>query len=285
MAPIVVCAGIGFVWTKSGRPYDTQFVTRLVMNVGMPFLIVSSLSRAELDGKALAEIGLAAACLLVGFIALGALALLVLRRKIRDFLPSLSFPNTGNMGLPLCLFAFGPDGLSLALVVFLVVSVTHLTLGVALVSGGGNLKQFLLNPIILATGVGVLLVLTGWGLPAWVRNTMDIMAGLAIPLMLLTLGVSLASLKVQTISQSLLYACLRLALGFSVGVLVAQVFGLSGATRGVVILQASMPVAVFNYLLAEQYRRSPNEVAGNVVISTALSFATVPVVLWYILSG
>lgn len=283
LVPIVVCAGIGFVWARSGRPYDTRFVTRLVMNVGMPFLIVSSLSRAELDGAALAEVGLAAVCLLVGFFLLGVTALRILRRELRAYLPSLVFPNTGNMGLPLCLFAFGQDGLSLALVVFMIVSITHFTVGLALVSGSGDFRQFLKNPIIYATAVGVLLVLTGRELPLWITNTLDIMAGLAIPLMLLTLGVSLASLKVRTISSSLLYACLRLMLGFGVGMLVAQVLGLSGPARGVVILQASMPVAVFNYLLAEQFRRSPDEVAGNVVISTALSFVTLPLVLWYVL--
>ena len=67
--------------------------------------------------------------------------------------------------------------------------------------------------------------------------------------------------------------------------LVAELFGLTGPARGVVILEASMPVAVFNYLMAERYDRSADEVAGNVVVSTVLSFATLPVVLWYVLSG
>lgn len=285
IAPIFICAAVGFFWARSGRPYDTQFVTRLLMNVGMPFLIVSSLSRSDLDRGALASVGFAAVGLLVGLAALGAGALVLLRRDVRASLTSLVFPNTGNMGLPICLFAFGSAGLSLALVVFIVVSMAHFTLGVALVSGGGNLGQFRKNPILYATAVGAVLLITGWELPKWAANTLDLMSGFVIPLMLLTLGVSIARLKVRTFADSLLYSCLRLGFGFGVGVLVAEIAGLTGAARGVVVLESSMPVAVFNYLLAEKYNRRPDEVAGNVVVSTVLSFATLPLVLWYLLSG
>jgi predicted permease len=111
------------------------------------------------------------------------------------------------------------------------------------------------------------------------------MAGLTIPLMLLTLGVSLARLRVPRFSRSLLVALARMGLGFGAGLAVAHVFGLDGVARGVLILDASMPVAVFNYLLAERYDRAPDEVAGAVVVSTLLSFGTLPLLLWYLLSG
>ena len=53
--------------------------------------------------------------------------------------------------------------------------------------------------------------------------------------------------------------------------------------RGVLIVQSSMPVAVFNCLFAQRNQRAPEEVAGLVVISTALSFVTLPLLLWYVL--
>ena len=69
------------------------------------------------------------------------------------------------------------------------------------------------------------------------------------------------------------------------GILVTSLFGLTGAARGVVILDAAMPVAVFNYLLAERYDRAPDEVAGAVVVSTLISFVTLPILLYFLLSG
>jgi len=75
----------------------------------------------------------------------------------------------------------------------------------------------------------------------------------------------------------------RLVTGFVVGVGITLLLGLEGAARGVVILQSTMPIAVFAYLFASQNNRRPDEVAGTVVISTILSFLTLPLLLLYIL--
>jgi predicted permease len=285
VAPILICAAIGFVWARAGRSFDTRFVTRLIMSVGAPFLIVSSLASADVERSALASLGMAVVCLLAVVAVVGVLLLRLLRMEIRTYLGAILFPNTGNMGLPLCLFAFGQEGLSLGLVVFVIISITHFTGGLALMSGESHPLKLLANPIVWAAAIGAVLLLTGWELPEWTENTVGIMAGFTIPLMLLTLGVSLANFKVRRFSRSLFLALARMGLGFVAGLTVAHVFGLTGVARGVLILDASMPVAVFNALLAERYERAPDEIAGAVVISTILSFATLPVLLWYLLSG
>ena len=63
----------------------------------------------------------------------------------------------------------------------------------------------------------------------------------------------------------------------------AELFGLTGAARGVLILDCSMPVAVLNYLLAEKYERSPSEVASLVLLSTLISLVTLPLILAWVL--
>ena len=77
---------------------------------------------------------------------------------------------------------------------------------------------------------------------------------------------------------------MRIGVGFLVGWGAAEAFGFTGVERGVLILQCSMPVAVFNFLFAERYNNQPEEVAGMVVISTVLSFATLPFLLAFILN-
>jgi predicted permease len=284
IAPVFACAAIGYAWARAGRPYDSEFVTRLIMNVGAPFLIISSFSDApDLDRAALGSVGLAT----LGVMALvGALAMVVLRAfrfPARTYLPSVVFPNTGNMGLPLCLFAFGQAGLSLAIVVFLVVATFNFSVGVAIVSGERHPGRLLRMPLLWAAAIAVTLVLTGWRLPVWVANTVHIMGGLTIPLMLLSLGVTLSTLRVEMIGRSLFFALLRYGFGFGAGLVVCRLLGLTGVARGVVILQAAMPPAVFNYMMAERYRRDPEHVAGIVVVSTVLSLAVMPVVLWFLL--
>jgi predicted permease len=285
IAPLLISSAVGFAWTRLKRPFDMGFVTRLIMDVGMPFLIVSSLATTGVERGALADVGLAVICLLAVVALVGFLLLRLLRMDVRAFLSSILFPNTGNMGLPLCLFAFGREGLSLGLVFFAATSITHFTFGLALVSGSAHPRQFLTNPIVWSTAIGLGFLLTGWKLPTWVANTADIMAGLAIPLMLLALGVSLANLKTHAAAKSAILTVARLGIGFGLGLLAAEVFGLTGVARGVLVLQSTMPVAVFNYLLAERYGREPDAVAGAVVASTIVSFVTLPLLLWYLLAG
>lgn len=204
--------------------------------------------------------------------------------KVTTFLPSLLFPNCGNMGLPLCLFAFGEEGLALALGYFLVMMLGHFSLGILIVDNGHEslsqrLQGLLKLPVFYAMGLGVLLLVTGWSLPKWLDNSVTLLSGFTIPLMMITLGVSLAQLKVAAITHSVIFSVLRIFGGLLLGWLWCEWMAIEGIARGVVLLQSSMPVAVFNYLLAERYGREPSEVAGLVVASTLISFVLTPVLL------
>ena len=108
-------------------------------------------------------------------------------------------------------------------------------------------------------------------------------AGVLVLLMLLFLGVSLARLTVQGVVRAVILSVVRIGGGLAVGVLLVWAFGLTGPAAGVVLIQSSMPVAVFNYLFAQYYDNSPAEVAGLVVVSTAISFATLPFLLAFVL--
>ena len=283
IAPILVCAGLGYAWARIGLEYPVEFVTRAVMNIGAPCLIISSFSKAGIEVSTMAEIAGAAIVGMLLMLSIGIVLIRLIKLETTTFLPSLLFSNIGNMGLPLCLFAFGETGLALGLTVFLVVFTLHMSLGIVLVAGKGNLTGLFKQPVIWATALAVLLVSSGLSLPAWLDNTTSLLGGFTIPLMLLTLGVSLADLKVIEWKHSLLFSAVRVIGGFCVGALVAALFGLEGEERGVLILQSSMPVAVFNYLLAMRYQREPGEVAAMVLLSTLLAFVLLPFIVAYVL--
>jgi len=283
IAPIIICAGLGYGWARKGIDYPVEFVTRLVMNIGAPCLILASFNKAGIDIGKMAEVSAATAVILLIMMVLGFGLIRLMRLKVSTFLPSLLFPNIGNMGLPLCLFAFGETGLALGLTVFLLIFTLQMSLGIALAAGSANLGGLIKQPVLWATGVAVLLVVTGRSLPVWLDNTTSILGGATIPLMLITLGVSLAQLRVAEWKHSLLFSLVRVLGGFGLAVAVAGLFGLEGVDRGVLILQSSMPVAVFNYLLALRYQREPGEVAGMVVLSTLLAFALLPLIVSYVL--
>ena len=118
LTPIFTCVFIGFFWSKKGLSYDTNLITSLVTYFGTPCLIFYSLSSVELLPNTLLDIGLAALFANIAFIIIGALVLALFRLPHRVYLQSLSWPNVGNVGLPLCYFAFGEAGLALGVTFF-----------------------------------------------------------------------------------------------------------------------------------------------------------------------
>jgi len=280
--PVIFCAAIGVFWVRFKQPFDHEFVRRIVLWIGAPALIVGTLSKTAISAELLAQVLLASFCML-GFSAVFAAAVCVLfRLNVRDFLIPLIFGNFGNMGLPLCLFAFGEEGLAIGLGIFLVTTISHFSFGVAVLSGKAMVKGMLTSPIIYAGALACILIFNHWTLPLSIQNSLSLLGGMSIPLMLITLGVSLSSLRLQGARKSLGLGCLRLLVGLGGGVAAVYVLELEGMLRNVVLLQSATPAAVFNYLLAMQYRREPDTVAGMVVSSTLISFVSIPVLLYFL---
>ena len=285
IAPIVLIAGLGYAWSLLRLRYDGQFISRIVMDIGAPCLIIATMQKSQLPVEQLWKISLITLTGLALLFVINMLVLKTARLSRRTYLGPLSFANTGNMGVPICLFAFGEQALAVALVWFMVTSMVHFSLGVALAGSRNAFWALLTSPVFYAAVLSIALVITGWQIPAALFNTIDLLGGIAIPLMLFSLGVSLHKLKPASFTRSTMLAVLRLGGGFAVGLLLCWLFDLQGVIAGVVIIQSAMPSAVFNYLLAVSYQREPQEVAGIVVISTLLSFLTLPFLLWFVLGA
>lgn len=288
LAPIVISVGAGFVWGKSGTDFPSDFISRIVMNIGTPCLIISAMANVEVQPQVMGQVALATAFTMTAMGLLGWQLLRWMKLEIAAYLPPLVFPNNGNMGLPLCLFAYGQTGLALALGSFMVMMVATFTVGLFIVtnSEGGALKKFqsiAQQPVIYSMIIAVILLITDTELPRWISNTLDLLGGIAIPLMTIALGVSLATLKIHFWKRSLFFSVVRVGGGLALGHFVCELLGLSGISRNVVLLQSAMPVAVFNYLLALRYNRHPEEVAAMVMVSTLLAFIGLPFLLAVIL--
>ncbi|MGF6394529.1 AEC family transporter [Pseudomonas plecoglossicida] len=282
LAPVFIVAGIGYAWARSVLDYPTQFVARMVMSVGTPALVLATLNRTQLDPTAF--ISMALACLLCTLV-MAMAGLLVCRLSRQDWrvlLPAFMFPNTGNMGLPISLYAFGEQGLALAMAFFLGLSIVQFTVGMAISGTTASFKALLSNPIVISLALALPMIFFDIHLPRWVANTAELLGGMCIPLMLLTLGVSLASIRPQHIASGLLLGGVRIVLGAGVGWAVGAALDMEHLQRAVLMVQSAMPVAVFNYLMALRANRSPEQVANLVMCSTVLSFAWLPLVLaWW----
>ena len=177
------------------------------------------------------------------------------------------------------MLAYGQEGLAFAIIIFAIMAIFSFTIGIYVVAGTGKLAEALKQPLVYASVLGGVFAIQGWEVPVWLLNSLDLAGQIAIPLLLLTLGVSIAKLSVGEVGRAIALSLAKLSITTAIAVLVVQLFGLTGAARGVLVLQLVMPVAVTSYLLAERYRAEPNKVAGTVVVSTLISVAVIPAAL------
>ena len=279
VAPVFLLAAIGFAWVKVGWQYEIEFVTRLAMTISVPALIFVALMKADISADTLSSLFLSS---IIAYIALTIIFWIIAKLAKLDmatFWAPLIFGNTGNLGLPLAMFAFGEVGLGYAVVVFAVMAVGSFSIGVWMVSGGGSVTKIFKEPMVWATLAGALFLIQGWETPQWVTNTLELMGQMAIPLMLITLGVALARLKVKTISRAVILSIMKLIVCVCTAWVIGSYFGLNDIAFAVLVVQIATPVAVTSYLLAQKYGADANEVAGLVIASTVLSVIALPVLL------
>lgn len=282
VSPVFLLALVGFTWVKLGFEYRVEFVTRLAMTLSVPCLIFVSLMQTDIDPNALAALSLASFAT-YGAIIVGSWAMVRLfRLETRTYLAPLIFGNTGNLGLPLALFAFGAEGLGYAVVVFAVMAILSFTYGVWLVSGGGSVLKVLKEPLVGATLLGALFLWQGWETPAFLTRTLDLIGQIAIPIMLITLGVAVARLVPQSMGRAALLSLLKAGLCAGSAAVIGHWFGLAPIALGVLVVQMTTPVAVTSYLLAEKYGANADDVAGLVVVSTVLSVIILPLILAFV---
>ncbi len=282
LAPVIIVSGIGYAWARSGQAYPTEFIARLVLTIGTPSLVLATLSRTDLDPDAFT--GMALGCVLVTACMglFGVLFSRLFRQQWKVLVPAFLFPNTGNMGLPISLYAFGEHGLALAVAFFLTLSIMQFSVGIALSGNAASIKDLLRNPIMVSLLLALPMIFMDLQLPRWLANTVGLLGGMTIPLMLLTLGVSLASIRLHHLGSGLVLGALRIVLGAGVGWGIGAAMGLEPLTHAVLVVQSAMPVAVFNYLFAVRANRSPEQVASLVMCSTLLAIGWLPLILaWW----
>ncbi|MDT8342852.1 MAG: AEC family transporter [Thermohalobaculum sp.] len=282
-APVFLLALAGFVWARRKAPFDLEFVTRLSLTFSVPCLIFATLVKAEIDPAAFRDIALASLAAYAAVTLATAPLLRLAGLSQRTWLAPVIFGNTGNVGLPVALFAYGDQGLALAMVIFAVMAILSFTVGIYMVAGVGRPSEALKQPLVYASILGGLFAVMDWELPDWLLSALGLAGQIAIPMMLLTLGVSIARLRAGDIGRAAVVSVAKYAICAAVALGTAHAVGLPAVATGVLFLQLVMPVAVTNYMLAARYQREPEAVAGLVVVSTVLSLAGIPVALAYLL--
>jgi len=279
--PVFAIVVVGFVYGRRYRP-DMGVVNRLNLDIFTPALLFSVLSGRDVDLAA--NYWLAAAALLVVLLP-GLFALWPGRRlgyAVKTLAPPLMFNNSGNMGLPLALLAFGKSGLVAGVVLFMVENFLHFSVGIAIMEHRLHPRVFL-KPLFLAATAGIVVNLNAVDVPETVALPIRMLGDVSIPLMLFALGVRLTETDVGLWRDGLIGAVVRPLLALLVALVCIELLPLTTLQQQVLVLFAALPPAVLNFLLAERYRQEPQRVAAMVLMGNAASLIVIPVTLYWVI--
>jgi len=280
--PVFLITLIGYLFGKI-KKINLTAINDFVIYVSTPCLILSSLTEEPIEislaGKVfVAVIGVILGCLIIGF-----LAVKVLNLRTKVYLPTVLFANTGNMGLPLVLFAFGDLGFNVGILYMISTTILHYSLGIMILNYGKSPLEVFRLPLIYSAVLGVAFSVMGWNMPTAIHNGIDLLGEASIPTMTFALGYKLSEVKLTDLKRSFLFGGLRVGAGFIFGLVVVKMLDLSGVIASVVILQSAMPPAVFNFVLAEKYKQDSQVVASIIMAGTLISIITTPIIIAYLL--
>lgn len=282
LLPILLLTTGGYVM---GRIYPLNLDTLVIVasDFLMPMLIFYALYNSDLEGALILDI-IGATTLIVILLAIAAYSYTRLAKiDARSFLPAIMFTNGGFLGIPLMMLWGGTTAMNLIVIYDQIQTVYIFTLGVLIITGGFTMKSLrsvVRSPILWSIIAGSLFRYFSIPVPDAILTTLNFGGNAGPPLAAFTLGLSLHATTFKIDHHIIWGMLLRVGGGFLFGLLASTLFGLTGMSRTVVIVAATLPSAVFTSILPLRYGLRSDFAGTMVVLSTILGVVTIPLVFW-----
>jgi hypothetical protein len=280
--PIFGIVAAGYVYGRKHKP-EMAVANRLNMDVFVPALVFAAMAGKSFDLTAYAPLALG------GFIVLAACGLLAwpISRLIgiqpKTLVPPMLFNNSGNIGLPLAVLAWGENALSAAVILFMVENTLHFSFGARLLDPHARLLTLWRVPVVAAAIAGLLVAI--FKLPVWQPLVIAIkmLGDVSVPLLLFSLGVRMTDVSFRDWKVPVGAAVLRPLAGMAIAYGVIQLLGLQGRDAAMLLVFGALPPAVLNFLFAERYKQEPQRVASIVLIGNLAALVFLPLALVLVL--
>ena len=279
VVPVFLLVAAGAFYAHKFKP-DWHWPNKMNIDVFVPALIFTVLSSKDFQIQNYLNLALATVLVVLGSGLLVWPLLRLFKVSARTFLPPMMFNNTGNMGIPLLVLAFGEAALPAAVTIFVLVNLMHFTLGIFILDSQTKFSSLFKNPIVLASVIGLVFSHFQIYLPSSLALPIEMLGQISIPLMLLALGGRLIEVDLSNLRLGIIGAVACPVSGVLVAYLVAFILQLEGQQWGILLVFAVMPPAVLNYMLAEKYQQEPQKVASIVLVGNFASLFFIPLALW-----
>ncbi len=280
--PIYAIVAVGYGYGRWKKP-DMAFANQLNMDIFVPALVFAALASKSFDIAQNIPLLLGATAVVLGTGLLAWPVARLLGVAGNTFVPPMMFKNSGNMGLPLMVLAFGESALPAAVVLFFAENFLHYSLGTWMLDHRAKLWNLWRVPVIAAALAGLAVSTLHFPLwqPLWL--SVKLLGDVSIPLLLFSLGVRLTDSRHADLHISLAGAITSPVAGVLVALLMNLLLGLTGRDAAMLILFGALPPAVLNYIFAERYRQEPERVASMVLVGNMASLAIIPLTLAWVL--
>ncbi|MDV2858617.1 MULTISPECIES: AEC family transporter [Oceanimonas] len=281
--PVFAVVAVGFLFGRRQHNPEMGFVNAANVAVFCPALVFSALISNPVSlSQSWPLIVAGALCIILPGLMLALFHVRGIERRTQVL--AGMFRNTGNIGIPLMMLAYGEEQLGAIIILFVLSNLLHFSLGLFILSREAGRWQWLKNPIVWAAVAGVVLADHQSLLPQFVYTSADLLGQMAVPLMLFALGVRLSAGEVGNLGPAFKLNLLYLLAGAASVALVAWWLPLTNDWLKLLALSVMLPPAVLNYLLCEQYRCQPDKMASIVLLGNVMSVAVIPVVVFLTLT-
>jgi predicted permease len=280
--PIFAIVLVGFLYARRHAP-DMAAVNKINMDLFTPALIFHVLVSRDFEIGRYQDLAIAGTVVVLGSGLLAWPVARLLGYQVKTFVPPMMFSNSGNMGLPLMLFAFGEKALPAAVVLFMVENLLHFSVGTKMVNASASLLGLLRVPILIASILGLAFSLGGVHLPGFLATPIEMLGQICIPLMLFSLGVRLTAVDLRDWQIGLAGAVLCPLTGVLIVLGLQPLLQLPPQQFDLLLLFGALPPAVLNFMVAERYRQEPHRVASIVMLGNLASVVVIPLTLAFVL--
>ncbi|MGE5648946.1 MAG: AEC family transporter [Bacillota bacterium] len=282
---LIIALGYGYARLRGvSVKEDMAAVNRVSMGVLCPLLVFTALAAKDFDLVHNGTLILAGILIALGSGLIAWPVAKMLGYDPRTFVPPMMYNNCGNMGLPLAVLAFGTAGLSAAVALFMACNLIYFSVGIKIIESGRKQHtpfwKFLMSPMMLSMMAGMLFAIWHVTLPMPLMQAMKMLGDASIPVMLFALGVRMLDVNFKSWHIGVIGAIVCPVAGLIVAWLLDGVLSLTPDQRGQMYLFASLPPAVFCFMVAEQYKQEPDKVASIVLLGNLAALAFVPAGLW-----
>lgn len=285
--PVFVMMAIGFV-AQRFLHLDLKTLSRFALYVLVPCMVFTAMARTTISPYEFGQIVIFYAItmtLLYGISVLATRALQLDAAATSSFHIAILFTNCVNVGFPILLLAYDATAVERGLIYMILMQIVLQTFGVYLAARGNAnwrdaARRVAQMPGMYAMVLGLSVNALAISIPALLFDPLKLVGDSILPFLLVVLGMQLAEVNLHGywfVASVATFIRLIVAAGISMGV--ANMMGLQEITRNALILESSMPTAIFGVALAQEFDTAPDLITTAIFISTLASLLTLTVLI------